>query len=537
MFRFLNAESKTVASAAAIVGVLSFVSRLFGLARDRILAGTFGAGDILDAYYAAFKVPDLLFNLLVVGAVSASFIPLFTRHIFSENKERAWRLANNMLHIVLVAMALFSSVIFIFSDAIAWVVAPGFIGEKRELVALFMRIMLFAQILLAGSSIFGSVLQGSKRFFLASMAPIFYNLGIIAGALFLVPFLGPTGLAWGVAIGAFLHAFIQWFGSRLLGYRHAWILNPFDAESREIIRMMGPRALSLAVSQVQFLLFTVIASLFAAGSVTVFQFAYNIQFFAVGIVGVSYAIAVFPSFSEALGAGDTKRFVAIFSQTVREVLFLTVPVMMLMLVLRAQAVRLVVGAGMFGWNETYQTMDILAWFLLSMAAQGLVYVLARAFFAMRDTATPLASGIISATVGVVSAWYFSRWFGVKGLAMAFSLASFLNLATLWIPLRLRIGSLDESRIIRSLVSISVAGLCAAIAAQFLKPFAVRVLPLETFMGVFFQATVAGGAGLFVYGIVAYALRSEELHNLLIGVRRKFFKQYHPKEALQTDGEN
>ena len=370
MFRFLNVESKTVASAAAIVGVLSFVSRLFGLVRDRILAGTFGAGDVLDAYYAAFKVPDLLFNLLVVGAVSASFIPLFTRHISSGEKERAWHLANNILHLVLAAMAGLSLVVFFFADSVGWMIAPGFSGEKHTLVVGFTRMMLFAQFLLAGSSIFGSILQGSKRFFLASLAPIFYNLGIIFGAVFFVPIFGPLALAWGVVLGAFLHMLIQWFGSHLLGYRYALRFRPFDSESREILKTMGPRTLSLAVSQVQFLLFTVMASLFTAGSVTALQFAYNIQFFAVGIIGVSYAIAVFPSFAEAFGAGDIKRFVLIFSQTVRGVLFLTVPMMMLLLVLRVQAVRLVVGAGTFGWSETYQTMDILAWFLLSLAAQS-----------------------------------------------------------------------------------------------------------------------------------------------------------------------
>ena len=536
MFRFLSAESKTVASAAAIVGVLSFVSRIFGLVRDRILAGAFGAGDVLDAYYAAFKVPDLLFNLLVVGAVSASFIPLFTCHVSAGEKEKAWRLANNLLHVVLAAMAAVALVIFFFADAVGSAVAPGFAGAKHELVVQFTRLMLLAQILLAGSSIFGSILQGSKRFFLASLAPIFYNLGIIAGALFLVPAAGPMGLAWGVVLGAAAHAFVQWFGSRLIGYRYAWRFNPFDAESREIIKSMAPRTLSLAVSQIQFLIFTMMASYFSAGSVTVFQFAYNIQFFAVGIVGVSYAIAVFPSFAGALGAGDARRFVSVFSQTVREVLFLMVPMMMLMLVLRVQAVRLVVGAGMFGWSETFQTMDILAWFLISLAAQGLVYVLARAFFAMRDTVTPLISGILSAVVGVVSAWFFSQWFGVKGLAMAFSLASFLNLATLWIPLRLRIGSLDEARIVRSLVSISVAGLCAAVVAQVLKPITVQIISLETFWGVFLQATSAGGIGLLAYGLVAFLFKSEELHSLMSGIRRKFFKQYRPKEALSATEE-
>ncbi len=535
MLKFLNGQSKTIVSGAAVVGVLSLASRLVGLVRDRLLAGMFGAGDVLDVYYAAFRLPDLLFNLIVVGALSASFIPLFTKHYADGRKsERAWALTNNVLHLVLTGMVALSAVLFFVADPLAGLIAPGFSPDKQQAVAAFTRVMLGAQVLLAASMVFGSALQGMKRFFLSSLAPVFYNVGIIAGGVWLVGSLGPIGLAWGVVLGAFLHLVVQLVGVRAAGYHYRWLFRPSDSETREVIRLMGPRAAGIGLSQLVFVAYTVFATTLAAGSVTLFQFAYNIQFFPIGIIGVSYAIAAFPTFSETLGKDDKKGFVTAFSSTVRQILFFLTPLSVAFLLLRAQAVRIVVGAGAFDWPATVATADALAAFVLSIAAQSLSYVLARAYYALRDTYTPLVLGVAGDAIGLLAAFWLAPVYGVAGLALAFSLGSFVKLALMWVVLRQRLGTLGESTMVRTLLTVAGAGLVAAVVTQAGKQLVPVALPLTTFWSVLAQGAVAGGLGLLAYLAVCALFKSEELRDVAASVHRKFFKKYQPTEATTPD---
>jgi len=537
MLRLMNAESKTIFGAATVVGVLSLVSRLVGFLRDRVLAGQFGAGDTLDVYYAAFKIPDAMFSLIVIGSLSASFIPLFTKHFGSiGGKAAAWKLTNNVLNLILVAMAALSCVMALLAGPLAMLVAPGFDAGKQADVALLMRVMFLAQIVLAASVVYGSVLQGMKRFVLYSLAPVLYNVGIIAGALWLArpDAFGLIGLAWGVVLGALMHLAVQVYGVWDAGYRYAPVFEPRDRETLTILKLMGPRMIGIAVGQANIVVLSILASTLAVGSVTLFQFAYNIQFFPIGIFGVSYAIAAFPSFVDHLAKRDIKGFIETFSGTVRQILFFLIPMTMVFLVLRAQIVRVVVGAGEFDWTSTILTADALAFFALSFIAQALVFVLSRAFFAFHDTATPLVAGIASAVLGIAMAFSLVDEFGVVGLAMAYSASSILNLALLWVPLRSRTGSLDELRIIQSLFILSSAGVLCAVVTQFLKPIAASFMPLDTFLGVLGQGLFAGGVGIAAYVLVCLMLGSEEAREVWSGVRRRVFRKYQPKEPVATE---
>src|SRR3989339_2183570 len=463
MLKFFQRESKTIIGAATIVGVFSFASRVFGLIRDRILAGAFGAGDTLDVYYAAFKIPDVGFQLIVVGALSASFIPLFLSHYHKPlGKARAWEFTNNALHLIGGMTILLSIGLVLFAEPLAALVAPGFHEAKQLRVADFMRVMFLGQILLAISMIYGSVLQSLKKFLLFSLAPIFYNIGIIVGALLLVDVFGVIGLAWGVVLGAFLHLVVQMFGVWESGYRYRWTFRPRAEDMREMIRLMGPRTVGLAINQLMLLLLTVIASTFVVGSLTVFQFAYNIEFFPVGIIGVSFAIAVFPTLSEMAGRNDMQGLIETIVSTTRQLLYLLVPMMLLFLIFRAQIVRVVVGAGAFDWAATIATADTLAFFALTFIPQSMIFVLARAFYALHDTLTPLLSGIVSTVFGIIIAVSLSKTWGVAGLAAGFSVASLINALLLWIFLRQKLGTLQESIIFSSLLKMVTCGLFAAV---------------------------------------------------------------------------
>jgi putative peptidoglycan lipid II flippase len=436
--------------------------------------------------------------------------------------------------VLAAAMAAVSLLLFALADPLSELIAPGFGSTKRALVADMTRVMLLAQFLLALSVVFGSVLQGLKRFLLFSLAPIFYNVGIIVGALSFTDRLGPVGLAWGVVLGALLHASVQALGVFSAGYRWVPSFDWRDADTVELARLTGPRMLGIAVGQINFVVLTVIATTLAAGSLTVFNVAYNIQFFAVGIFGVSYAIAAFPRLVEDAEQNDMRAFAATFSNVVRQVLFFMVPMTVVFLVLRAQIVRVVAGAGLFDWHATVLAADTLGFFTLSFVAQALVFVLSRACFAFRDTATPLMAGLASSLLSLIAALWFSQHFGVVGLAMAFSLASIVNLGLLWVPLRQRVGTLDEARIVRSLFVISTAGLACAVAAQFLKPAAAAIVGLDTFVGVLVQGLVAGGSGLALYAAVSFVLKSEELSTFASGLRRRLIKSATPEETVPPD---
>ncbi len=532
IFKLINGQSKTIASAAAIVAFMSFVSRLVGLLRDRTLAGEFGAGDVLDIYYAAFRVPDFVFAILVTGAISASFIPLFTKRLISSTqKQAAWKLTNNIVNIIGMGFLILSVVGIVFAGPLSELVAPGFNDLKQESVATFMRVMYISNFLLAVSTIYGSALQGLKRFLLFSIAPVLYNIGIIVGVVWFVDWFGVIGLAWGVVFGAFLHLFIQVIGVYQSGYRYQWSWNFRDVDTREVGRLMLPRTLSLGIWQINFIILTVIASTLAAGSVAIFQFAFNLEYFAIGIFGVSFAIAAFPNLSEYAEAGQKEKFIEAFSSTARQILFFIVPASMLFLILRAQIVRVVLGSGVFSWEDTILTSDVLAFFALSFFAQALIFLLVRGYFAYHDTVTPLYIGIISAIVNVLAALLFTKEYGIAGLGIAYSLWAVVHMAMLWIPLRTRVGSLGEEKILRSMFIITPAGIAGAIVMQLMKPVVVKFITLDTFWGVLAQGLIAGGLGLAVYVGVSWVLKSPELNEIAAGLKVRLLKRAKPEEPM------
>lgn len=525
ILKLFSGKTKTIASAAAIVAFMTFVSRIVGLLRDRILAGEFGAGDTLDIYYAAFRVPDFVYTLIVVGALSASFIPFFAEKLIStKRKQAAWDFTNNIVNIIAVCFFVLAALGIIFAGPLATLIAPGFSAVKQEAVAGFMQVMFISNFLLAISAVFGAALQGLKRFFVYSLAPVLYNLGIIVGVVWFVDWFGAIGLAWGVVFGALLHLLVQLTGVLLAGYKYQWSCCWRDSDTQKLGKIMVPRALGLGIWQVNFIIMTVIASTLAAGSVAIFQFAFNLEYFAIGIFGVSFAVAAFPNLSEYAAAGNTKRFIAAFSTTARQMLFFIVPASVMFLILRAQIVRVVLGSGVFGWEDTIATADVLALFTLSFFAQALIFLLVRGFFAYKDTMTPLYVGIVSAIVNTLAALLFSREFGVAGLGLAYSLWAVVHMALLWVMLRNRVGSLGEASIVKSVYVISIAGVAAAVVMQFVKTQLGLLLELETFWSVLTQGFVSGAVGLVVYGLVCWALRSPELKELVEGLKIRFLRK-------------
>ncbi len=538
--RWLNARSKTVASAAFILGLASMLSRLAGVVRDRLLSGAFGAGPELDAYYAAFRAPDFIYNLFVFGAISAGFIPVFTAYVAdaaaddARNDDRAWDLASRVLTIIGLVLAVLSLAGVLTAHYFVPLMTPGFSPDQIASTVSLTRLMFLSPILLGLSGVLGGILQTYRRFFVYAFAPIAYNIGIIIGILALAPHYGISGVAMGVVIGAFFHFLAQLLACRTMGFKFRFNPDPRHEGVLSVGKLMVPRTAGLAVSQVNLLILTGMASTIGAGSIAVFNLANNLQSFPVNILGVSFAVAAFPFISEMAAKGRKEELALSFARTTRAVIFLIIPATVLFLLLRAQVVRVILGSGRFDWQDTIDTADALAYFTLSMFAQALLPLVTRAFFAFKDVTTPLVVGAASVVLERVLAWQLLRaGLGTPGLALAFSIASIVNLAALWMLLRFRVGNLGEKKIFRAAAVMSVCALAMAGAVQGIKIALGGLVDMHTFVGIFAQGAAAGLVGILVYVAAALVLGSEEAHSAVAVLKRRLA----PSAALNVRQES
>lgn len=478
---------ETLGGAAFVIALAGIASRILGFIRDRLLASSFGAGDILDAYYAAFRLPDLIYGFLVLGALSAAFIPVFAELIAHDKREQAWRLVQGALQWLVIFLGGAALLGIIFAPKIAVWIAPGFGPEKQELVALLTRVMLLSPIFLAVSAVLGGVLVSFKQFLAYSFAPVFYNLGIIFGILVLFPFFGPIGLAWGVVFGAFLHMMVQIPAFRRAGYNmhtiplaRAWR----DEALRRVVRLMIPRSLAVAVNQVSLVIVTIFASTLVSGSLAAFTLAINIQSIPLGLFGIAFSLASFPVLSTLAAKKEYAEFFKIFSQTVKRILYFVLPLSFLLIIFRAEIVRIVLGTGAFNWEDTILTFTVLGWLSVSLFAQSLVPLFVRAFFALQDTRTPLFAALAAETVHLSLIPFLLPRYEVAGLAIAFSIGSIINFSLLYLALRARVSEWNDRDIFSGVIKIAIVAFLAAVVAQYSKGiFALTIDRLDTFVEV------------------------------------------------------
>lgn len=522
--RLWHGETNGLTAAAFIIGGASLASRLIGVVRDRVLASTFGAGDALDAYYAAFRVPDLLYNLIILGALSAGFIPVFAEYLETRERHEAWRLAEQVLSVVGATMAVACLGLALLAPVIVPITVPGFSPEKAEMTVRLSRIMFLSPFFLGLSAVMGGILQATRRFVAFSIAPVLYNFGIIFGTVVLVPELGLEGVAWGVVLGAFLHFIVQASVALRLGLRRIPPPSFMHEGVRRILHLMAPRTAGLAVTQVNLVILLAFASGLSAGSVAVFNLANNLQSFPVGIIGISFAVAAFPLLSQTASRKDIPAFVAAIDSAVRKISFFILPATALFFLSRAQVVRLALGAGEFGWDDTIRTADVLGVFLISLFAQAIVPLFARAFYALQNTWTPFWAGIVAETLNVVLAYVLRDIYGVAGLALAFSVASYVNLGILWWMLRRSRGPIMSPEFAPSFAKIFVASGAIILAGYPVRQFVGTLFPLRTYWQVALQASAASVVGIAGFIFVAWALRTPELKELRSAINRRMFRQ-------------
>ena len=538
-----NSQTKTVTSAAILLVGSALISRLLGLIRDRLLAGAFGAGSELDVYFAAFRIPDFVYGILIAGGISAVFLPVFSGY-FNKNQEEAWKFTNNVLNCFLVLLILICAVLVIFTPLIIKFIVPGFDEENRSLTISLTRIMFLSPIFLGISSIFSGVLHYFSRFLAYSIAPILYSLGIIFGILFFVPIFGLWGLAYGVILGAVLHWVIQIPAAKSSGYKYKPIFNFRYPGLIKIFKLMIPRTIGEAAYHTNLIVITAIASTLAIGSIAIFNFSNNLQYFPIGLVGVSFAIASFPVLSRAWVNGEKQKFLENFSSVFRQILFLIMPMSILIFLLRAQIVRLILGTGQFGWLETRLTAASLGLFCLGIFAFTFIPFLARVFYSFQDTKTPVAIGLVSMALNV-SLCFLSVWFlgfpnlfqefmarvlklqdigniAVIGLPLALSISGIFQFSLLLLFLRKKLGDVRLKEIWQSFIKIFFAVILSGGFAYLTLQLTAKAkfVDMDTFFGVLVQALSAGIVGILVYILAAFLLKSPEIKTIKSSILRQ-----------------
>jgi putative peptidoglycan lipid II flippase len=528
----------SITSAAVVIAAAGLLSRVLGIVRDRILAGEFGAGNELDIYYAAFRVPDLVYNLIVLGALSAGFIPVFVSLLRDDENFKykanqvAWDLVNNVLNIIALFLFVVCLLLAVLTPWLVPLITPGFSGEKLHLTIQITRIMFLSPILLGLSGVFGGVLQGYKRFLCFSLAPVMYNLGIIFGAVYLVDIFGLFGLAWGVIIGAMLHLLIQVPTVFRLGFLYKPIVCFRNSEFLKIVKLMGPRILGLASTQFNLIVITIFASTLAAGSLAIFNLANNLQNFPIGLFGVSFAIAAFPTLSKTFAIKDMKEFNKTFQNTLKQILFFVIPFSILFIILRVQIVRVVLGAGKFDWQDTVLTANSLGFFCMSLFAQALLPLLARAFYARHNTMVPFAAAFVSLITNVFLSWWLIGEMGVLGLALGFSISSIVNLVILVAFLVRDVKGIVKNGILKSLAKVSFAALVMGVVTQYVKTWLGHTVDMQSFVGILTQGFVAGIVGVLIFALISYWLKTEEFLSFLGSLKKKLLKK---KFSVEKEG--
>ena len=397
--------------AALLLGFFAFLSQILALFRDRSIAHFIGPGPLLDSYYAAFRIPDLIFISIASLASFTVLIPFIVARMSGESvTDKARKYLNDIFTVFFMAMVLVSFVAFLLMPYLTSFIAPGFSPLMQSKVVMLSRIMLLSPIFMGLSNLFGAVTQIFRKFFIYSLSPVLYNIGIIIGVVFLYPAFGIYGLAMGVAFGAFMHFGIQAFASNTLGFtpRFSLLINFSDIKS--VILTSLPRTLGLAFNNLALISIIALASFLKDGSISVFNFAFNLQSVPLNIIGISYAVATFPTLARSFSLGKMDEFKNHLKSAARAIVFWSFPVIFLFIVVRAQIVRVILGSGSFSWENTRLVAASLAIFSVSILAQGMITLCSRAYYAIGNTKRPLVINLSCSILIVILSFVFVHFF-------------------------------------------------------------------------------------------------------------------------------
>lgn len=524
----VHQANRQIARAAGTVMVAYILSNLAGLLAKTLTARAFGTGAGSEAFYAANRFSEILFNLVAGGALGSAFIPTFTGFLVKEDRKGAWKLASGIINWVLLILTIFSILTMIFArQVVHYILAPGFSSvsvEKELLTAALLRIQVPSAIIFGMSGLVMGILNAHQKFFVSALAPGMYQIGWIFGALVLAPRYGVYGLSYGILIGAGFHLLVQ--VPSLLHLPQIRLKAGLERKNpavREVARLMAPRLLGVAIVQLNFLVNTYLASLQPEGSVTAISLGFSLMLMPQAVIAQSIAIASLPTFSAQVASGKLDEMRTSFTSTLRMILFLSIPSMVGLVLLREDIVRLLYERGEFTAASTTLVAWALLWYALGLVGHCIVEITSRAFYAQHDTRTPVVVGVGAMSLNLLLSILFSRlftalgWMPHGGLALANSTATMLEAIVLLLLMKKRMHGMDAKFLMSGLwkagIAVGLMAVCVLVCMNLDLglPYALHVI-----------LTILVSAVL--YGVTLYFLRVNEIKSLVNMVVGKFIKK-------------
>ena len=517
---FLRKQTNILSAAAAIT-IFYGTSMVLGIVRDRLLISRFYAccREQLDVYWAAFRLPDTIFQLLVIGAFSAAFIPVFSEYLLKD-KKTAYNIASSLINILVLIFLALSVFIFVFARPLSELITGAFSPQQINLMVTMTRIMIFAQIFFLLSNFLTGIIQSHQRFLVPALSPVLYNLGIIFGILALASPLGIYGPAIGVVVGAVLHFLVQLPLVFRLGVVYRFLFDFRHPGIKEMAKLMLPRTFSLAVAQIETTVALFLATSLTAGSLTIFYLAQHLMQLPVRLVGTPIGQAALPVLSQKRQI-ELAEFKRIFIASFWQIFYFVLPATAILLVLRIPIVRLAFGAKGFPWQATLVTGKAVAIFSLAIISQAVIQLLVRGFYALHDTKTPLFIGVLSVVVNITLSIFLVFWFqlGILGLAVAISVASFLQAILLFVFLDQQVG-FEKRAFFCPFLKMGTAAIITTaflwIPMRLLDRF---ILDTTRTINLVILTVAATLVGLGVYFALSWVFKIEELKTVIRLIQR------------------
>jgi len=505
-----SATTRALAQAGLIVTALFLVSRVLGYVRTLAIAASVPDVAQLGPFYAAFRIPDFLFQLVAAGALSSALIPVVAALIATDEEARAWRVVSSVTTLMISALVLLVGLVLLFAPQLVAIITPGFDAEQLAQTIELTRIMVLSPLFLAAGAVATSVLNARGRFASAGLAPLVYNGAIILGAVALVPAFGIAGLAYGVVLGAIGHVLVQVPSLVRIGARIRPMIDLRDDQARLALALMAPRAIGLGATQIVFLVMTSLASEIGAEAVTVFNFAFTLLQIPIGVIGVPLGVVLLPSLAREAATGANESFRRLLVRGLSMLGYVMLVISALGIVVSPDVVQLLFGFADIGQEALAATASALAVFLIGLTAHSLIAVLARAFYALQDTRTPVAAALVAVVVNVVAANILVGPLGLNGLAGAIAISAWIETLTLFVLLQRRMPDLRLGAVWGVLARTLIVALMGAAVAFGIDRLLVGAWGQDPgFVRVLIRLIVAVTAGGLVILGGSIALRIEE----------------------------
>ncbi len=512
IFSLITSRQSSILSGAFIIMASMLLSKILGLIRVRLLFHYFST-NTTDIFLAANAIPDFLFSIMLLGALSVAFIPIFTEHLEKQGREEAFEMARVILNLMLLIFAILTVLIFIFADQITPFILFGFSQSKSLEVANLTRVILVGQFFLIVGSLFISMLQSFQRFIIPALTGVVYNLGIILGIIFLSKPLGIMGPAIGVLIGSIFHVAIQYPLIKSLGFKFKFPLKFTNPGVGEIVHLMGWRSIGLISEQINDKFGIILSTASVAGSLTALSIAQQLQIVPISLFGLTLAQAALPVLSSEKARGKLEEFKITFLTTMHQILFLTLPATAILIVIRIPVVRLVFGAAQFDWNATVLTGKTLAFLAISLSALSVNNLLVRGFYALKDTKSPVMVSFGVVVLNILLSYYFVLILHLEvwSIGFASSIAGLISAVLLFGVLHKKIGGFDLKSVYSPFFKMLMASVVMGMALY---------IPIKLLDQVIFDTTktlnlilLTGLSSIFalsVYIILVWYLKVTEL---------------------------